>query len=285
MEKLRFAVIGHPIAHTMSPMIHRQLFALSGLSPTYDALDVPDLAKDWERLRAYDGLNVTIPHKAAIFPFLDRLDGRARLFGSVNTVKNEDGMTAGYTTDGAGFRLALESASLTLAGRILLLGRGGAARAIAFECALRGRKLELDVVCRSASLQGGRALVHELKKLSPDGKFRALDYETLGAENRRYDLAVNCTSVGMYPNAGESIVGEDVIARTDAVFDAVYNPVETEFLKIAKRLGKTAVGGMEMLVGQAAAAHQIWYGGEFRREDVARIVAAAEQETVQRFGV
>ncbi len=280
----RFAVVGHPIAHTMSPMIHTQLFALSGLYPSYDALDLPDLAAGWERLRTYDGVNVTIPYKAAVFPFLDRIDGRARLFGSVNTIKNENGSLVGYTTDGAGFRFALENAGLPLAGRILLLGRGGAARAVAFECALPGNGIELDVACRAASLQGGRALVRELRELSPAGVFRALDYETLEFESKRYDLIVNCTSVGMYPNGGVSVVGENVIGRANAVFDAVYNPVSTEFLRCARRLGKKTVGGMEMLVGQAVKAHEIWYGGAFRREDAARIVRMAEEETVRLFG-
>lgn len=283
MAGRRFAVIGHPIGHTMSPFIHARLFALSGLDVAYDALDIPDLSSVPERLRGYDGLNVTIPHKTAILPYLDRLDGRARLFGSVNTVKNEDGLLTGYTTDGAGFRAALMGADIPLQGKILLLGRGGAARAIAFEAALGSEKLEMDIVCREASMQSARALVRELQKLSPAGRFRALSYDALLAEDKRYGLAVNSTSVGMYPDAGRSVVGEEVLCRVDAVFDAVYNPVETEFLAVAKRLGKKAVGGMEMLVGQAAAAHAVWYGGSFGRADIEGIVREAEEETARRF--
>ena len=107
MDISRFAVIGHPIGHTMSPFIHARLFALSGLSPAYDVLDVPVLSAQLPALRALSGFNITIPHKSAILPFLDAVDEKAALFGSVNTVKNESGRMTGYTTDGVGCEKAL----------------------------------------------------------------------------------------------------------------------------------------------------------------------------------
>ena len=280
----RFAVIGHPIGHSISPFIHEKLFALSGFSPEYTVLDVAELSGAMERLRMLDGFNITIPHKTAILPLLDRLDAKARLFGSVNTVKNEAGVLSGYTTDGPGCRAALETAGVPLAGRLLLLGRGGAARAIAFEAAFSADALELDIVCRASSLQNARILAAELQKLCPKGSFRALDYETLAAETKRYDLALNTTSVGMYPDTGVSVVDGEVLSRCAAAFDAVYNPVTTEFLRIAGELGLKTVGGMGMLVGQAAEAHRIWYGAAFCPEDIARITGEAEAEIRRRFG-
>lgn len=130
MQLRRFAVIGHPIGHTMSPFIHDRLFSLTGHKPEYSVLDVPSLtqaaALHCARLTAS---NITIPHKSDIIPLLDGIDEKAKLFGSVNTVRVEDGKMTGYTTDGVGCKKALARYGLDFNGELLLLGRGGAARA------------------------------------------------------------------------------------------------------------------------------------------------------------
>jgi len=104
MQLRRFAVIGHPIGHTMSPFIHDRLFSLTGHKPEYSVLDVPSLTQALPALRTLDGFNITIPHKSDIIPLLDGIDEKAKLFGSVNTVRVEDGKMTGYTTDGVGPR-------------------------------------------------------------------------------------------------------------------------------------------------------------------------------------
>ena len=266
MDLTSFAVIGHPIGHTMSPFIHRRLFALSGLSPAYAVLDVPSIEAQLPALRTLSGFNVTIPHKSAILPFLDAVDEKAALFGSVNTVKNENGRMKGYTTDGVGCEKALRRYGLDFSGRLLILGRGGAARAIAFEAEALAD--ELSGLCA---------------RLGKRGTFRVLRYAALENSDSRYDLALNTTSVGMYPNAGESVVGENVLARCGAAFDAVYNPGETEFLRLSAKCGLKTVGGMGMLVCQAVAAHEIWYGAQFADGDIERLIRDAEAETAQLF--
>ncbi len=287
MNLSSFAVIGHPIGHTMSPFIHAHLFALSGLSPEYSVLDVPDIPGALDTLRRLDGFNITIPHKSAILPFLDEVDEKARLFGSVNTVKNESGRFTGYTTDGVGCYKALRRFGLDFSGRLLILGRGGAARAVAFEAALSEKAPQIDFACRAESMEGARALVGELGALcgkqGKRGSFSVLSYEALESRTDRYDLVLNATSVGMYPNAGRSVVGESVLARCGAAFDAVYNPGETEFLRLARKNGLTAVGGMGMLVCQAVAAHEIWYGASFADADIERLILDAEAETERLF--
>lgn len=287
MELTRFAVIGHPIGHTMSPFIHARLFSLSGLSPAYTVLDVPEIEAQLPALRALSGFNITIPHKSAILPFLDAVDEKAALFGSVNTVKNEGGRMTGYTTDGVGCKKALARYGLDFSGRLLILGRGGAARAIAFEAVLSAPAPQIDFVCRETSMDKAEALTAELsalcKRLGKPGQFRVLSYAALDGSADRYDLALNTTSVGMYPHAGESAVGAKVLARCGAAFDAVYNPGETEFLRIARSLGLKTVGGMGMLVCQAVAAQEIWYGARFADGDIEQLIRDAEAETARLF--
>ena len=162
MKLQHAAVIGHPIGHTMSPFIHKRLFALEGRSVSYQVLDVPELSASLPALRSLDCFNVTIPHKGAIIPFLDELEENARRFGSVNTVKVEAGRMKGYTTDGAGCYKALENHGVDCSGRVLLLGNGGAARAMAFEAAVRQRDLDLTVACRESSQPKAVALAQEV---------------------------------------------------------------------------------------------------------------------------
>lgn len=287
MQLDRFAVIGHPIGHTMSPFIHTRLFSLSGLSPAYSVLDVPVLADAVTALRQLNGFNITIPHKTAILPFLDEVSEKALCFGSVNTVKNENGRLCGYTTDGIGCLKALGRAGLDFSGRVLLLGNGGAARAIAFEAVLTASTPILDLAVRPASLEKAEALKGELlalcNKLLKPAQIRVLSYDALEKEEYFYDLLLNTTSVGMYPNANAAPVGESVLSRCSAVFDAVYNPGETALLRLAKSLGTHTIGGMGMLVCQAAAAHEIWYGAKFDDSAIEQLILDAQRETTRLF--
>ena len=271
------AVIGHPIGHTMSPFIHQRLFALEGIPVSYQVLDVPDLPAALPALRELDCFNITIPHKSAILPFLDGLEEKARLFGSVNTVQVKE---------------ALENHGCDFSGRVLLLGNGGAARALAFEAAARQRDLDLTIACRKSSQPKAVALTQEVaaylrRRGDRDFCLEVDTYEELEAfcrwEGRSFDLLLNATSVGMYPHAGESPVSAKVVARCRAVFDAVYNPAQTQLLRLAGEAGALAIGGMEMLVYQAVAAHEIWYGTRFRPEDIAALCQDAGAELARLF--
>mgnify|MGYP000072387943 CR=1 FL=1 len=144
MQLRRFAVIGHPIGHTMSPFIHDRLFSLTGHKPEYSVLDVPSLTQALPALRTLDGFNITIPHKQYIIGYLDGLDKKAGLYGSVNTVKNGE-QSIGYTTDPDGFLKALEAAGMPLRGRVVILGTGGVARTMAYEAAKAGCNLTIAV--------------------------------------------------------------------------------------------------------------------------------------------
>ncbi|MGI6255534.1 MAG: shikimate dehydrogenase family protein [Acutalibacter sp.] len=288
MQALKAAVIGHPIGHTMSPFIHRRLFALEGIAHSYQVLDVPDLSAALPALRELDCFNITIPHKEAILPHLDWVEENARRFGSVNTVQVQEGRLRGWTTDGPGCRKALENHGVPLEGELLVLGNGGAARAIAFEAVGRKAGSRLTIACREGSLSKAQALARELEEYARDlgdGKFSVgtVTYGELEGESSRWDLLLNATSVGMYPHVGVSPVSGEVISRCAAVFDAVYNPAKTELLRLAEEAGAKAVGGMEMLVYQAVAAHELWFGTAFRQEDLAVLCRDAQEELIRLF--
>lgn len=291
MQVQKAAVIGHPIGHTMSPFIHSRLFQLEGIPFVYQVLDVPDLPAALPALRELDCFNITIPHKSAILPFLDSLDAKARRFGSVNTVRVEAGRMTGFTTDGAGCQKALENHGLDFSGRLLLLGNGGAARALAFEAADRQRDVDLTIACRENSQPKAVALAQEVAAFlreRGDRMFRLTvqTYEELEGEASSqpgFDLLLNATSVGMYPREGASPVSRQVVSRCGAVFDAVYNPAQTELLRLAEETGAQTVGGMEMLVYQAVAAHEIWYGTRFSQEDLRTLCRDAQEELTRLF--
>lgn len=292
----KFAVIGHPIGHTMSPFIHQRLFALSGRAPaSYEALDIPPekLAGSMPMLRQFRGFNITIPHKQAILPLLDGCSPQAEAFGSVNTVSIEGGKATGYTTDGMGCLKALHAAGVSLDGPCLLLGSGGAGRAIAFALTEACPQPQLTFAVREESLPKTRQLCASLalyaSKLGKKGNYTALSYSALesptghGNALQTYSLLLNCTSVGMYPYGDRCPVSASVVSRCGAVFDAVYNPHETRLLEAAKAQGIPAVHGMAMLVWQAVAAQEIWTGAAFQTSDIEALIQDAAREMSRRF--
>lgn len=290
MEIQRAAVIGHPIGHTMSPFIHNRLYALSGIQADYGVLDVPDLEAALPALRRLSCFNVTIPHKSAIIPCLDGIDPAAQEFGSVNTVQVREGRLYGFSTDGLGCRKALEGCGLSLSGPLLILGNGGAARAIAFEAARAQRDFHITIAHRPGAYHKAAALAEELaafaRRRGDRGFLVTIDsYEELEQDTaKKFSLLLNATSVGMYPRTGESPVTGGVVSRCAAVFDAVYNPGRTRLLELAEECGVQAVGGMAMLVHQAVAAHEIWYGTRFDPRGIAALCRDAEAELEKKFG-
>ena len=275
-----FAVIGHPLGHSMSPFIHRRLFSLLGVDATYAMQDIApeNLATELPALLAKTrGVNVTIPHKQAVIPLMTRLEGRAQIYQSVNTIAVTPDGAVGYNTDADGFRHALQEGGAPLSGRVALLGCGGVGRTFACEAALAGCRIVNAV--READREMAAALRTFVQQLVPEGDYTIVSLDALQGE---FDLLINATPVGMYPHTDASPVAAGVLAHTKAVFDAVYNPRETQLLQMAKAQGAAAIGGMAMLVWQAADAQTIWFGREFDPQAVAGVVeeALAEMERV-----
>ena len=270
MEQARqFCVIGYPLGHTMSPPIHKRLFALSGDSRAqYGVREIPPEALKSEAellLKTMTGFNVTIPHKLGIMDSLTHLDETARRYGAVNVVDCRT--KTGYNTDVVGFTRAVQGIGGSLKGRVLLLGCGGAGRMMAIETAFSGGGLTMAV--RESDLPAARALQAEIGEKVPGA---AVDVTTLDNICGEFDLLCNATPVGMYPHDDACPVGEDVIAQCGCVFDAVYNPHETVLIKTAHRLGKQAAGGMAMLVWQAVAAHEIWDNASYSPADIQALI-------------
>ena len=280
MSGKHYAVIGHPIGHTMSPFIHKRLFELAGVEADYTQLDIfPEkLGEEYKSvLSALDGYNVTIPHKQSIIPYLDSLDEKARLCGSVNTVRNGEDGSRGFTTDPDGFIRATEAAGITLGGRIVILGCGGAARSIAFELARRG--LELEFAVRPQSVGKAGLLCLDITRKLPDA---VVSFGLINQIVGNVDVLINATPVGMYPNVDELPIVPCAVGRCAAVYDAIYNPLETALVKRAKANGSKAAGGMSMLVWQAAVAQTIWHGKSFDKEDIEQLCVDASNELLSK---
>ena len=260
MSTKNYAVIGHPISHSLSPFIHELLFGLDHIDASYVALDICDLESEYdEKLSVLSGYNVTIPYKIDIIKKLSKISEKAFLCNSVNTVKNGE-IAEGFTTDGYGFSQAVKAKTGgVLPKDVLIYGYGGAARAIAFECLEHGCNISFSV--RESSIDNCNKLKDEIfEKLSVTVNVYSL-YDI--PKDKNFSLLVNATPVGMHPNIDACVASDEIIQNAEAVFDAVYNPLETLLLKKAKEYEKIAIGSVEMLVYQAAKAHEIWVDGKY----------------------
>lgn len=272
MLKRNFAVIGHPIGHTMSPFIHKRLFELAHENGDYSVIDVsPDeLPVKIKTLNELSGYNITIPNKQAIIPYLDRLDKKAALYGSVNTVKNGS-ERVGFTTDADGFLKALQYGSISFSGNIAIIGCGGAARTFLYEAALAG----CNITLAARDINKADILCNEAMRKIPHSNIKTCSISELDGE---FDLLANATPVGMYPNIDNMPVSEKALSKCKNVFDAIYNPLETVLIQKAKANGSNAVGGMSMLVWQAVVAHEIWDESVYHISDIDRLIEDSAKE-------
>ena len=280
MSTKKFVVIGHPIGHTMSPFIHTRLFALSGIDAEYTKLDIApeNLAQEYQKtLLKLDGYNITIPHKQNIIPLIDEIDSKARMYGSVNTVANRDGIAKGYTTDPDGFLKALDASGIVLSGRVVILGCGGVARTMAYEVALKN--LPVLFAVRIEDVKIAESLCEEIKNTISGAK---ADYCTIPQLEGDIDVLVNATPIGMFPRVDAQPVSDEIINKSANVFDAVYNPLETVLIKKAKANGANAVGGMSMLVWQAVVSHEHWDGSTYAVEDINKLCLDSANELMSK---
>lgn len=268
----KFALIGHPLGHSMSPLIHDKLFALSGFeAEPYQLIDIApeDIASRRPLLEEYLGMNVTIPHKQSVIQLMDELGDSAKRYNSVNCIKNDDGRLIGYNTDCDGFLRSVEL--LPISENVVILGCGGVGRMMAIETALHGGSITLAVIPQD--VKAAQLLMAEIMEKCGGASVKIADISTLDGN---FDLLVNATPVGMYPKTDACAVSDKLIENCLSFFDAVYNPTETLLMKKARALGKTAVGGASMLVYQAVKAHEIWYGSTFAAEDISKIILEVE---------
>jgi len=249
------AVIGNPVGHSLSPALHNAAFNALGLDFVYVAFRVEDLKSAIGGMRAMEnfrGMSVTIPHKIEIIDYLDEVAEVDRFIGSVNTVINENGRLYGFGTDGPGALKALVDAGVSLEGKsVLILGAGGASRAIAFTLAsfaVLDRLILLDInepvmQTLAEDLRAGTAVAV---------KTAYLDKESVAKMVPEANIIINCTPVGMHPKEGATLVPAELFKKEQVVFDVVYTPLATRLLQDAAARGCRVISGVEMFINQAA---------------------------------
>jgi shikimate dehydrogenase len=270
------AVIGHPIGHSLSPELHNAAFAALGLPFVYVAHDVQPghVPRALEGIRAlgYRGLSVTIPHKVEAMHCVDEVDETARGIGCINTVLNEGGRLLGYNSDGRGALNALREAGADPSGRrVLLLGSGGAARAIAITLVREAPPAQLTIL---------GVVVEELARLVQDTQQRGqapvsgqmLADDVLRSEISAADIVLHCTPLGMHPHDDQCLVPAALWRAGTTVFDAVYNPRRTRLLREAQAAGCRVVEGIEMFLGQAYVQFELWTGQPAPRAVMRRVL-------------
>lgn len=257
-------LIGDPVGHSVSPAMHNAAFSSMGLDYIYLPFRVKkdNLAAAIDGLRALNmrGLNVTIPHKVAIIPLLDELEPLAHKIGAVNTIVNENNHLKGYNTDAGGFLKALLERGVEPDDKkVVILGAGGASRAISFSLADRGA--ELVILNRQLEMDWAIELAGSVSRFSAKAvKALELNEKNLSSVLESTDILVNATSVGMSPNTSHSPVPARLLRPGLVVFDVVYNPIKTRLLAEAVAAGAETINGIDMLVWQGALAFELWTG-------------------------
>lgn len=277
----KYTLIGHPLGHSMSPFIHDRLFELKGKQVSYDCTDIaPESLSDMKGTlkNDYVGYNITIPHKVAIIPLIDSLDDSAKRYNSVNCVSNTPNGSIGYNTDCLGFLHSLELNGISLNGKVLLLGCGGVGRMMAIESVAHGAKLTIAIIPEAKQMCD--TLITELAEKFPDATVNVVMLDSIIGD---FDLVINATPVGMFPKVDSCPISDDVICHCNAVFDAIYNPIETVLVKKFKAQNKVAIGGMAMLVLQAVKAHEIWDGDTYSKQEIDEIIRLSNQKVVEDF--
>ncbi|MCL1904148.1 MAG: shikimate dehydrogenase [Oscillospiraceae bacterium] len=300
----KFGLLGYPLGHSVSDYIHRRIFELCGVTDfEYNLYEVsPDeLSLKSGLMKELQGFNVTIPYKTAIIPFLDRLDETAAGYGSVNCVNYNEEFNeyVGYNTDGYGFLKAIEVLGASLKGaKVLLLGCGGTGRMMAFESIKAGAELTVAIRREATEEKAAAKLSQDIvgsdgsglknkngqfvtatigsintlgNTLPPARRMRITYTDTLNAVNE-YDLLLNATPCGMYPNVDDIPLVPEILGKVRYLFDAIYNPTPTRLASEAKKRGVKTLNGMTMLVHQAAISEVIWNGLRISDDDSQQII-------------
>jgi len=266
-----YGIIGHPVSHSLSPIIQNLAFCYHKINAVYLAFDVTDLASALAGIRGLGikGISVTIPHKMAIIPFLDKLDELAENVSAVNTVVNKDGLLIGYNTDCLGAMLALKEKADISRKDYVILGAGGAARAIGF--ALKKEGANITIINRT--YEKGEVLANALGA-------KCLHWNKI-KEVATYGL-INTTPIGMWPKVEETPISKQYLRNFKVVMDVVYHPLETRLLHEAEELGLITVDGLSMLIYQGVAQFKLWTGKDAPKEEMFRLAKQTLESTLNR---
>ncbi len=247
-----YGLIGEKLPHSLSPKIHNTLFKALNIEGAYKLFEVEkeDLGKAIDSLKILKikGVNVTIPYKQDVMEYLDFISEEAKKIGAVNTIYLKDGKLSGYNTDYFGFGTIIKNNNVDVKDKTaMVLGNGGAAKAVITYLLDEGIK-KIYLVSRKKKDDTGYS----------DARVEGKTYEEI--VDIKGEMLINTTPLGMFPHVDETPVNDEIINNFGTLIDIIYNPKETKFLKIGKELNKKICGGIEMLVGQAIKAEEIWQG-------------------------
>jgi shikimate dehydrogenase len=269
------AVIGNPVGHSLSPAIHNAAFQALDLDYVYVACPVEDVKGALAGMRAlknFRGMSVTIPHKIEVMKYVDEISPLDRKIGSINTVIHDRDKLIGLGTDGAGALKALTDGGVSIDGkRVLMVGAGGAARAVSFTLALSTELAELCLLdINEAQLQG---LKTDLES-GTEAVIAAFPMtgRSLAQAMEKADVIIHCTPIGMHPKVDASLIPPALYQPHQAVFDVVYTPLETKLLSEARSRGLKVISGVEMFINQAALQFEQFTGVEAPVEVMRRVV-------------
>ena len=242
------AVIGNPITHSMSPLIHNAIFEREGIDAVMLAFGNPSIEKLVDAIRALpiQLVAVTMPHKQTLIPLLDSISEDAKEIGAVNTIINKDGKLAGFNTDVTGIAEALKGVALKDK-NVLIIGAGGVAQPIAYHLRKNGAK----IFCNNRDNEQAEALCK---------KFGGTVIDAKKVSELEFDLIVNATPIGMPPYVELSPVPKSIIRPSTVVFDVIYTPLETQLLKDARAQGAKTISGLTMFIAQAIEQERLWLG-------------------------
>lgn len=254
-----YGIVGYPVGHSFSPMIHNYLADEIDINMVYIPLPIEnkrfEMAIKALKTLSFSGCNVTVPYKMDVIGQLDVVDKNAELIGAVNTVKILDDKSYGYNTDYLGLIQSIKDEGVSLEGQnVIIIGAGGAARSVAVMCATEHAK-SISIVNRTlVKAESIATLINE----HFDCKVSAITYEDLNMKND-FTVAIQTTSIGMYPNVDNTpIVDMSILSKLDFAIDIVYNPRETKFMRDLNQMGVKTIGGIGMLFYQAIKAFEIW---------------------------
>ncbi len=254
-------IIGWPVTHSLSPVMHNAAFEYLGLDFCYVPFSVKEGCLDLAIRSIYAlnimGINVTIPHKESVVPYLSEISKEARIIGAVNTIKVVDDKLIGYNTDGIGFTTSLEEAGHPVGGRsLLILGGGGSAKAVVFQSAAEGAR---EIIIANRTVDKASLLRRQTETHFPSTRVDAIGvgYEELKGVIDRVDIVVNTTSIGLRIE-DPSPVPKELLHQGLFICDLIYNPSETALTRYTKELGCQFINGIGMLLHQGGAAFKLW---------------------------
>lgn len=277
----KFALIGYPLGHSLSKVIHEAGFKSLGIEATYDILETPpDSLVDrikWLKTNGYKGFNVTIPLKLPITLFVNEVDKYADLARAVNTVSIQaDKFLKAYNTDVIGFKRAIPSDINLKSARVAILGTGGAAHAACIALTECGVK---EIAFFTRNIPNSIDLMNYVRRKFPSVEFNVYQIENI-RDLGEYSMLVNTTPIGMLGKAGDMMPIEmkalQTLNKNAVVYDVIYNPKKTVLIKSAEKLGLRTITGLDMLIYQAAAAQEIWFGGMYKPDFKDMKIAALE---------